>query len=103
MYKPVLEQMGQDPLTVLAEKIRGTYLAEKAEDALELTRDESSLTVTVAYCPAVKHLHSIGREVSPWYRQTTEVVMQVLAKTAGVSFTMAAYDEETGAAEYRFE
>ena len=102
VYKPVLENMREDPLTALAEKIRDTYRAEKAEDALELIRDESSLIVTVAYCPAVKHLHATGREVSRWFPMTTSVVMETLAKAGDLDFTMEHYDPETGKASYRF-
>ena len=75
---------------------------EKAPDAVELTLDGDSLEVNVRYCPAIKHLKAIGREISPWFRYTTEVVMTVLADKAGAAFTMISYDEETGAAKYRF-
>ena len=37
----------------------------------------------IAYCPGVRHLHSIGREVSPFYRYATECVMAELAAMAG--------------------
>ena len=56
----------------------------------------------IAYCPAVRHLHAIGREISPWFPATTEVVMEALATRAGLSFHMDAYDAETGAAAYHF-
>ena len=89
-------------LDAIADKIADTYQKEKAVDAVELTLGDNSLTVNVKYCPAVKHLRSIGREISPWYRYTTEVVMKTLAEKAGATFTMESYDEETGAARYRF-
>ncbi len=86
----------------IAALIADTYRKEKASDALTLEPDDGGMTVRVAYCPAVKHLHGIGREVSPWFRYTTEVVMQELASEAGLRFEMLSYDEETGAASYRF-
>ncbi len=102
VYKPVLEKMEKDPFGALAEKIRSTYIAEKAEDALTLTRDDTSLTVEIAYCPAVKHLRATGREVSQWFAMTTTVVMETLAKAGGLDFKMEYYDPATGAARYRF-
>jgi hypothetical protein len=102
VYKPVLEKMQEAPLDALAEKIRNTYIAEKAEDALELIREENALTVKVAYCPGVKHLRATGREVSQWFPMTTTVVMETLAQAGGLRFVMERYDPETGAAQYRF-
>lgn len=102
VYKPVLEKMQTDPLAVLAGKIRETYKLEKAEDALELALDDNSLTVNIAYCPAVKHLRQTGREVSQWFPMTTTVVMGTLAKAGGLNFEMNDYDPETGAARYQF-
>lgn len=63
---------------------------------------DSELQVTVAYCPAVRHLQSTGCTVSRWYPYTTETVMTVLAEAAGYHFEMQSYDEKTGAAAYRF-
>lgn len=103
VYRPVLKAMEEKGLKALEEKILDTYHKEKAEDAVKTTLTEKSLIVEVFYCPAIRHLKATGRTVSSWYRYTTEVVMQVLADTAGYSFTMDAYDEETGAARYHFE
>ena len=58
--------------------------------------------VDVAYCPAVKHLRKTGRDVSPWYRYSTEVIMEVMAQKCGCNFRMEAYDDATGKALYRF-
>lgn len=102
VYKPVLEKLKEKPLDALAEKIRSAYNAEKAEGALELVQDGDSLTVKIAYCPAVKHLQATGREVSQWFSMTTSVVMETLAKAGGLRFEMEYYDPETGAARYRF-
>ena len=61
---------------------------------------DNELLVKITYCPAVKHLKATGREVSPWYRYTTEVVMETLANSVGYEFEMETYDENTGAALY---
>ncbi len=103
VYRPVIADIKNRGLAALADKIQDTYCKEKAEDALELTLTEDSLLVNIHYCPAVKHLRATGREVSPWYRYTTEVVMEVLAEAGGYGFSMVSYDEDTGAASYRFE
>ena len=83
--------------------IRDTYRKEKAEDALTVTKNDDGFAVEISYCPAVKHLHSIGREVSPWFRYTTEVVMATLAAECGAHFEMLSYDEESGASRYTFK
>ena len=103
VYIRTVEAMTQDPLGALEDKIRDTYEKEKALDVLTTALDGDTLTVTVAECPAVKHLHATGREVSPWFRYSTETVMQTLAAAGNLRFTMVSYDETTGKAEYRFE
>ena len=103
VYGRVLKKMQEDPFGALEERIRETYGLEKAEDALELERTENSLTVRIQYCPAVRHLRKTGREVSAWFRLSTEVVMDTFASAGDLAFIMVSYDEETGAAEYRFE
>lgn len=103
VYGPVREAIAKEGLKAIADKILDTYRKEKAEDAVETVLDGGTLTVTVKYCPAVRHLRATGRTVSPWYRYTTEIVMETLAAEGGYRFTMESYDEETGAAAYRFE
>lgn len=102
-YKPVIQQMRADPLKALADKIRQTYTAEKAEDALHLNMQDNRMLVQIAYCPAVKHLRATGREVSQWFFLTTATVMETLAKVGDLAFTMEHYDPETGTARYAFE
>lgn len=103
VYCKVIEEIGTGGLDVIERKIRDTYQKEHAEDALSIMRTEQLLKVVIRYCPAVKHLHETGREVSSWYRYTTEDVMEVLAEKGGYSFTMESYDEDTGASSYSFE
>ena len=102
VYKPVFTAMEQDPLGAIEAKIRETYKLEKAEDALTIENDGKTLSVKIAYCPAVKHLHATGRTVSQWFHLSTETVMQTLADHAGLTFVMEAYDKDTGAAAYSF-
>jgi len=102
VYKPVIEEGQKDPLGAIAKKITETYTLEKCPDALTLENDGATLSVKIAYCPAVKHLHKTGREVSRWFSHSTSVVMARLAERCGLTFTMESYDEATGAAAYRF-
>jgi hypothetical protein len=102
VYIRTIEAMQSDPLGALEARIAETYHLEKAEDALSLNRNGDHLSVRIAYCPAVKHLRETGREVTPWFRYSTQVVMQTLADCAGLTFTMDSYDEGTGTASYSF-
>ena len=101
-YKALLDKMKSDPLGALKKHIEATYALEKASDALTLYIEGDTLSVSVSYCPAVKHLRKTGRAVSKWFSYTTEEVMQTIANELGLHFTMEAYDEETGAAKYSF-
>jgi len=102
VYKKVIAKMQTDPLQALEDQIRDTYKLEKAEDALTIVNDGNTLAVSVSYCPAVKHLRSTGREVSKYFRYSTEIVMRTLAIQGGLAFEMEAYEEESGAAKYCF-
>lgn len=101
-YRKLIQQMQEEPLSQLANKIKETYALEKAEDALTVDISDDKLAVTVAYCPAVKHLQKTGREVSKWFSMTTTAVMETLAEEANLHFEMEHYDPETGAAKYHF-
>ena len=103
VYGKTITAVREQGLAALNAMIRDTYEKEKALDALTTVWTEDRLLVLVEECPAVKHLRATGREVSPWYRYTTETVMEVLADRCGLRFVMVSYDEDTGAAEYRFE
>ena len=102
VYAPVIRAAEQDGLNAIRAKIEDTYRREKASDALKIEQDEGSLRVRVKRCPAVAHLRATGREVSKWVRYTTQSVMEELAAQTGFRFGMDSYDEQTGAAEYRF-
>ena len=99
-FLPVIKAEG---LAAIEKNIKDTYRIERAEDALTTELTDTSLTVTVSDCPAVKHLLSTGRKMSRWYRYTTETVMKTFAEEGGFKFTMESYDDATGAAKYRFE
>lgn len=102
LYTDVVANCQKRGLYAIAEKIRNTYEKEQALDVLSISETASGVDVRISACPAVKHLHQTGRQVSPWYRYTTQTVMQTLAEKCGVQFHMESYDEATGAAHYSF-
>lgn len=102
VYRRLICEIREEGLSALERHIQETYAKEKASGVLETVLAADTLAVTVKRCPAVEHLHKTGREVSAWYRSTTEVVMEVLAHDSGYAFAMEYYDDATGAAAYRF-
>lgn len=100
VIKPLMG--GQVDLEGIRGKILADYAKEKCPDAVEVTCTDEGLRVTVAYCPAVKYMTENDMWQSPWFRYTTQGVMERLAQHAGCTFVMDRYDEATGAAEYRF-
>ncbi len=102
VYKNLINDIKSRGLYAIEDKILDTYAKEKAQAAVKISRLDNGLKVEVEYCPAVKHLKATGRDVSVWYRYTTEFVMEELAKSADCEFSMLCYDEDTGAASYEF-
>ncbi len=104
VYKAVLEDIKSRGLKALEDKIKDDYAKEKASEALETVYDVSKdcLMVKVKYCPAVKHLKETGREVSKWYRYTTEFVMETLVEDTDYELIILDYEESTGATSYCF-
>ena len=103
VYSTVINDIKEFGPKALENKILDTYKKEKAPDAVktEFSADMNELVVTIDYCPAVRHLKETGREVSKWFRYTTEIVMKTLAESCGYTFIMQAYDIETGKAIYK--
>ncbi len=102
VYVRTIEAMKDGALDAIEARIRDTYRLERAEDVLEIRREDGALYVTVRECPAVKHLHATGRDVSKWFGYSTEYVMRRLAERGGLAFSMDKYVPETGEAAYSF-
>ena len=100
---PLLEEIRQQGLTAVEEYIQGIYDFEEAADAISMVRTEKELCVTVHYCPAVKFMKEV-RNHTPHkaYEHCTDMVYEALAKAGGLGFEMISYDQETGAAKFRF-
>lgn len=102
VYQKVIQDAEKRGIEAIKEKIIDTYQKEKSSEVLSITQQDGKTVVNVQYCPAVKHLYHTGRQVTPWFKLTTTVVMQVLANHAGLTFEMNSYDETTGQATYCF-
>ena len=102
VYCSYIEDIGSRGISAVEKMIKATYEKEKAPEAVSFSRREKTLTVDISFCPAVRHLRNTGRQVSPWFRYTTETVMKTVAEISGISFVMLRYDEDTGAACFEF-
>lgn len=102
VYKKVIADIKARGLKAIADKISDTYKTEKNENVLKIAETNNGFTVEIDYCPAVKHLRTTGRTVSQFFKYSTSVVMETLAKYANASFNMEFYDDETGKTKYTF-
>lgn len=102
VYRKRIATIRQEGLAGIRDMIQDTYEKEHAPEAVQMELDAGKLSVTVHWCPAVKHLRKTGRDVSAWYSWTTSVVMSVIAAECGFDFEMGDYDAETGKTSYAF-
>jgi len=96
----VIADVKQRGLCALEELLLHTYRAEKAPQVLQLQRSDDRLQVRISACPGITYLRQTGREVSQWFRCTTDTVMETIAADSGLQYRPHFYDEHTGAAEY---
>lgn len=78
------------------------YTAEEAPELLQTNLTDTSLTIQISECPAIRYMHSIGHEISPWYEKTTSVLYEELAAICGFGFELNEYDKDTGRACFVF-
>ena len=86
----------------LKEYFESIYRAEHAENELSAELTGSYLKICIASCPGIGYFNSIGSEPSKWYKTTTTVLYDELAKLCGLDFELGFYDEKTGRAEFEF-
>lgn len=103
VYRNVIADIKSNGLSAVKRMIEDTYAKEKALDALDITYCDDSMIVKINYCPAIRHLKSTNRVISPWYRYTTEIVMSYLSRETNLVFNMMSYNEDNGAATYSFK
>lgn len=100
VHRNTIEEIKAKGISAIEEQITDTYKKEKCADVLKIAKSADKTTFEIAYCPAVKHLTETGRTVTEWFSLTTEVIMQVFAESAGLTFEMEEYDASTGKARY---
>lgn len=101
-YRPLTAKAEISGLAALKEHIEAVYKTEKAEDAVKCTLTDTELRVEVSYCPAVRYMRASGCEPSKWYVELTNTVSKTIADSLSMRFEMLYYDDESGAALYRF-
>ena len=101
-YAPLIAKTRDIGFAALRQHIAETYVIEEAPDDVAFSETDCELRVRVSACPAVAYMKSVGHAPSKWYAQTTSTVNEAIADELGCGFQMISYDEETGAAEYRF-
>lgn len=98
----LITEIRQQGLTPLKENILASYEKEKAPEAVVVEQTEKELKVKVLFCPVVRYMKMKGYFISPWFKKSTEYVMETVARESGLAFVMGEYDEETGATCYTF-
>ena len=78
------------------------YTVDEAMDILHTELTGDSLVVTVDKCPSVAYIRSVNQTPSKYLILQTSVMYDVMAKEAGLSFTLSSYHEEDGAAKFTF-
>jgi hypothetical protein len=101
-YAPLVLDARARGFAALREHIASIYEAEEARGAVAFAEAGGELLVAVSACPAVAFMRESGHAPSKWHVKTTSAVYGAIAKELGMGFEMASYDDETGAAEYRF-
>ena len=101
-YAPLIEKARQQGLSAIRAHIADVYSLEGVPENVRFAEAEGGLQVSVSACPAVAYMRSTGYEPSKWYVKTTSVVNTAIADALNIQFELLAYDEENGAAEYRF-
>lgn len=101
-YAPLAERVKKDGLCALQEHIETIYAVEKVPDNVKCTLSDTELAVTVSECPGVKYIKENGNDPTKWYIELTRTVNHVLGEMCGLNFSLLFYDDNTGAAKYRF-
>lgn len=98
----VIASVKKEGLKPLQQFVLSSYEKEKAPEAVSTELSKNQLKVDVAFCPVVRYLSQKGYFISPWFKKSTEYVMENIATECGIRFEMGDYDEETGKTSYAF-
>ena len=102
-YSRLANEVKSVGLSAIDSYLHDIFRREEREDYIETKLTERELLVKIKRCPAIEFMKTeAGHTPSVWYGETTKTVYPVLAEMAGLGFELISYDEEWGAAEYRF-
>lgn len=101
-YSPLIQEIREKGLLPLKQYFEKIYLAEEASEVLTVSMTDNKLTVQISQCPAVRFMKSIGHTPCKWYGETVNTVYRVIAEKAGMNFSLACYEDETGKTEFSF-
>jgi len=101
-YLPLINDIKKTGFAALRKHITDIYETEEAPDALRFFETESELKVSLSVCPAVSYMRSSGHIPSKYFVKGTSAVNRAIAEEASLGFEMLSYNDQTGAAEYRF-
>lgn len=102
-YKLIVKDVKKDGLIVLENRFKTIYEKEEWSEYLHTTLKENKLIIKIDKCPALAYMKSVNHVPSPWYKELTYTVYDVLAKMCDLKFSVISYNEEDGCAELVFE
>ncbi|MBQ9843796.1 MAG: hypothetical protein IJO31_06545 [Oscillospiraceae bacterium] len=101
-YKPLIEDFKARGLVALMEQQQKLYETEEMPEAFHAELSDNDLVVTVDRCPAITYFRKQDYAPSPWYIELTRTVNETIADLCDLGFSLISYDEQTGAAKYRY-
>ena len=63
-----------------------SYFQHEPQAQVEVTNNDTSVTLDVAVCPAIKHLRDCGREIVPYFCDHCDHVTGAMAEMANARF-----------------
>ena len=101
-YKKLADEVRAHGVLQIKDYIYKIFSAEERADYVSFSYEEGVLTVKIKKCPAIEAMREMSHTPSRWYAETTKTVYPALAEMSGVGFQLISYDDETGAAEFKF-
>jgi hypothetical protein len=100
VYQPLIERIRSGGLGVLADHLKGVYVAEDGEFELNLHSDE--LVLEMRNCVAILHMRKVGYPIDPGFcDMSTKLVSEAIVSAAGFESAID-YDQERGRCSQRF-
>ncbi len=100
-YAPQIEEFKKNGLPAVKAWFEKIYEIEEASEVLSTELTEDRLTVTIAKCPVIEYMHSLGQKPGKYYIQETTTLYSAIAEYSGLGFEMDYYNED-GATRFNF-